>query len=223
MAGLSVDRLAGIVAPGRTALVTQECQNGVLGDQAIFPALAVQARRSGMLAAAGRLATAARSAGVPVLHCLATRRADGRGANRNARLFRAAARAPVLLEPGSHAAAVVDEIGVGPDDLVLSRLHGLGPMAGTDLDPILRNLGVTTIVAVGVSVNVGMTNFVMDAVNAGYDVVLPRDAVTGIPAEYADAVVEHTLSLLAEIVTTDAVVAAWAGRRDGAQVSDDPS
>jgi ABC-type transport system substrate-binding protein len=31
---------------------------------------------------------------------------------------------------------------------LLSRLHGLGPMGGTDLDPILRNLGVRTIVVV---------------------------------------------------------------------------
>ena len=60
-------------------------------------------------------------------------------------------------------------------------------MGGTDLDAILRNLGVTTIVAVGVSLNVAIPNLVMDAVNAGYRVVLPRDAVAGIPAEYGDA------------------------------------
>ena len=58
-----------------------------------------------------------------------------------------------------------------PSDLVLSRIHGLNPMAGTDLDPILRNLGVTTIVVVGVSVNIAITNLVMDAVNLGYRVV----------------------------------------------------
>ena len=43
----------------------------------------------------------------------------------------------------------------------------------------------------------------MDAVNAGYRVVLPRDAVAGIPAEYGDAVIDNTLSLLATITTTD--------------------
>ena len=39
-------------------------------------------------------------------------------------------------------------------------------MGGTDLDAVLRNLGVTTIVAVGVSVNIAITNLVMDAVNS---------------------------------------------------------
>ena len=69
--------------------------------------------------------------------------------------------------------------------MVLTRWHGIGPMGGTDLDATLRNLGVSTIVAVGVSVNVAITNLVMDAVNLAYRVVVPRDAVAGIPTDYA--------------------------------------
>jgi nicotinamidase-related amidase len=82
-------------------------------------------------------------------------------------------------------------------------------MTGTELDPILRNLGVTTIVGAGVSVNVGMTNFAFDAVNNGYQFVMPRDAVAGIPAEYAAAVLENTLSLVATLTTVAEVVAVW--------------
>jgi biuret amidohydrolase len=50
---------------------------------------------------------------------------------------------------------------------------------------------------------------VMDAVNLGYQVVLVRDAVAGVPPSYADAVIENTLSLLATVVMTDDVVASW--------------
>lgn len=191
--------------------MTSECQVGVVGTHPVFPALAEAARRTAVPATA-RLVRAARAAGVPVVHCLALRRRDGLAANRNARLFHAAARAAVTLEPGSPQAAVVPEIGVEPGDLVLTRLHGLGPMAGTDLDPLLRNLGVRTIVVAGVSLNVAITNLVMDAVNAGYDVVVPRDAVAGVPEAYADAVVDHTLRLLAEITTSEAVIAQWSAR-----------
>ena len=81
-------------------------------------------------------------------------------------------------------------------------------MAPTSI-AILRNLGVTTIVAVGVSLNVAIPNLVMDAVNAGYRVVLPRDAVAGIPAEYGDAVIDNTLALLATVTTTDDLIEAW--------------
>ena len=81
-------------------------------------------------------------------------------------------------------------------------------MAPTSI-AILRNLGVTTIVAVGVSLNVAIPNLVMDAVNAGYRVVLPRDAVAGIPAEYGDAIIDNTLALLATVTTTDDLIEAW--------------
>jgi nicotinamidase-related amidase len=197
-----------LIDPSNTALVTQECQNGVLGERAIFPQLAEIARGE-MIPNAGRLAKAARSGGVQVVHCVAMRRPDGLGSNSNARLFGAARKSEVQLTPGTEAVEVIPEIGVEDGDVLLSRLHGLGPMAGTDLDPVLRNLGVTTIVGVGVSVNVGMTNFVMDAVNAGYSFVLPRDAVAGVPREYADSIIDNTLALLATVVATDDVVAAW--------------
>ena len=204
---MAVD-LAGLVDPAHTALVTQECQKGVIGEQVVFPALAEIARRE-MIPNAARLAKAARAASVPVVHCVAMRRPDGLGSNDNARIFGAARKAPIALTPGSEAVEVIDEIGVEPGDVVLSRYHGVGPMAGTDLDPILRNLGATTIVAIGVSVNVGITNLVMDAVNAGYRVVMPRDAVAGVPEDYANAMIDNTLSLLATVVTTDDLLEVW--------------
>jgi len=186
------------------AVVTSECQNGVIGSQSVLPELAAAAAGN-VIPNGARLCAAARSAGVPVVHCVAGRRADDRGSNRNARLFGAMLKSPVRLDLGSPAADVVPEFDVQASDLVLSRLHGLSPMAGTDLDPVLRNLGVATLVVVGVSVNVAVTNLVMDAVNRGYQVVLPRDAVCGVPASYADAVIDNTLALLATVTTTDAV------------------
>ncbi len=201
--------LAALVAPGRTALVLQEVQNGVVGEPSVLPELAAAARAVDLVANCARLAAAARAAGVPVLHCTAETRADGRGANRNARLFLGVSKGPVRLTPGSDAVGVPPEIGVEPADVVLPRYHGIGPMSGTQLDPLLRNMGIATIVGVGVSVNVGMTNLAFDAVNLGYQVVLPGDAIAGVPPEYAEAVVRNTLALVATITTSDEVVSAW--------------
>ena len=190
------------------AVVTSECQNGVIGDLSVLPELA-EAARASVVPNGARLCAAARAAGVPVIHGVAGRRPDDRGSNRNARLFGAMLKSPVRLDLGTPAADVVPEFDLQPSDLVLSRIHGLNPMSGTDLDPILRNLGVTTLVVVGVSVNIAVTNLVMDAVNRGYQVVLPRDAVCGVPTDYADAVIDNTLSLLATVTTTDEVVRAF--------------
>jgi biuret amidohydrolase len=199
--------LAELTAPPHTVLVTSECQNGVIGEQAIFPELAAAARPA--TANIVRLTRAARDAGVQVVHCLALRREDGKGANTNARLFGAAAKSPVPLTPGSEAAALVPDLAGDDRDITLTRLHGLNPMAGTDLDSILRNLGATTVIVAGVSINVALTNLVMDAVNAGYRVVLPRDATAGTPPGYAAAVIDNTLALLATITTTDELIAGW--------------
>lgn len=190
-----------------TAVITQELQGAVVGPDAGLALLAEEARRVALPNIA-RLLPAARAAGHHVVHCLVQRRPDGLGSNHNARLF-AAGKRSVDITPGSAGATLLPEFGPEPADLVLSRWHGVGPMGGTDLDAILRNLGVTTIVAVGVSLNIAIPNLVMDAVNAGYRVVLPRDAVAGFPAEYGAAVIDNSLSLLATVTTTDDLIATW--------------
>src|SRR3954447_2388142 len=202
--------LAALLDPAHTALVTQECQNGVIGDAAVLRQLADEAQRLAVPNIV-RLAAGAHEAGAHVVHAVAVRRADDKGSNANAALFIGTRKLGIRLEPGSPEADLIPELFGDPSDLVLSRYHGLGPMGGTDLNAVLRNLGVTTIVGVGVSVNVAITNFAMDAVNAGYQFVLPRDAVAGYPAEYAEAVIANTLSLIATVVTTDDVLAVWKG------------
>jgi nicotinamidase-related amidase len=198
-----------LVAPDHTALVLQEVQNGVVGSPSALPALSDAAAAVDLIGNCARLARAARAIGVTVVHCTAETRDDGRGANTNARLFAGVRKSPVHLSPGSAAVQVPDEIGVDPRDLVLARYHGVGPMTGTQLDSILRNLGATTIVGVGVSVNIGMTNLAFDAVNRGYQIVMPRDAIAGVPAEYAQAVIDNTLNLVATLTTTADVLEAW--------------
>jgi biuret amidohydrolase len=203
---MSVD-LVELVVPGHTAIVTQELQGAVVGPNAGLAVLAKEARREA-LPNIERLLPTARAAGVHVVHCLVQRRPDGLGSNHNAKIF-AIPMNDVDISPGSPGATLLPEFGPAPDDVVLYRWHGVGPMGGTDLDAVLRNLGVSTIVAVGVSVNVAITNLVMDAVNAAYRVVVPRDAVAGIPTDYASAIIDNTLSLLATITTTDDLLEVW--------------
>lgn len=202
--------LAAIAAPEHTAIVTQECQGAVIGPNAGLALLAEEARRVALPNIA-RLLPAARAAGARVVHCVVQRRPDGLGANHNAKIF-AVGDGRVDIAPGTTGAAVLPELGPEPSDLVLSRWHGVGPMGGTDLDAILRNLGVSTIVVVGVSLNIAIPNVVMDAVNAAYRVIVPRDAVAGIPTEYGEAIIANTLSLLATITSTDELLRVWTRR-----------
>jgi nicotinamidase-related amidase len=199
--------LRALVDPRHTALVTSEIQRGVVGDLSALPELAKQGRET--IPQVARLVGAARRAGAQVIHCIAERRADNKGMNRNARLFGYMAKAEPKLLPGSPATEIVPEIPPDESDLVLARLHGLSPFSGTELDFVLRNLDVTTVVATGVSVNIAITNLTFDAVNAGYQVVIPVDAVAGTPKSYVEQVFEHTLCNVATLTTTEELLRAW--------------
>lgn len=83
------------------------------------------------------------------------------------------------------------------------------PFMSTSLDQMLRNLGTRTVVATGVSVNIGVLGLCLNALDLGYRVVLVRDAVAGVPAEYADAVIDNTLSLIATITTSAELCSLW--------------
>ncbi|MFF8972588.1 isochorismatase family cysteine hydrolase [Streptomyces sp. NPDC014995] len=212
----SHEQLGALLDPTSTVLLTVECQRGVVGPDAALPELAREARESGALANVARLVAGAHVSGVQVIHAVAERRPDGRGASRNARLFRAAARLPVQQLSGTAAVRVAPPIEVTGEDLVVRRLHGLSPIQGTDVDALLRNLGCRTLVVTGVSANVAVPNAVFDAVNRGYTVVVPADAVAGVPSEYTPAMVRHTLALVATVATTDEVLACF--ERPGASV-----
>ena len=89
------------------------------------------------------------------------------------------------------------------------RHHGLTPFTGTDLDAVLRSLGCTTVVACGVSLNVGVLGLCLTAADLGYRVVVPTDAVVGVPAGYGDDVLANTLAMVATLSTVDDLLASW--------------
>jgi nicotinamidase-related amidase len=85
----------------------------------------------------------------------------------------------------------------------------MSPMTDTGLDMILRNMGVRTVVIGGVSLNIGVTGLVIEAVNRTYDVVLAQDACAGVPPEYGEMVVKNSLSLIARLTTVDELLGIW--------------
>jgi nicotinamidase-related amidase len=210
------DRLWAILEPSSTAVLTMELQNGVVGEGALMGALVEEVQRVGLLDNVRALCEAARNAGARVVHCTAVSRPDGAGGTTNCKIFALGARrrreqgegATDLGTPGAELVEGLED----PRDFVVSRLHGMTPFTSTSLDQILRNLGIRTVVATGVSVNLGVFGMALSALDLGYQVVIPRDAVAGVPREYAEAVLDNSLSLIATLTTAEQVVEAWADR-----------
>ena len=207
------ERLRAILDPTNTAVLTMELQNGVVGEGALMQALVDELRHTGTLDTVKRLCDGARNAGARVVHCTVVARADGAGSTENCKIFAMSAKQRrehgfTATDIGSPGADVIDGL-EDPRDIVVPRMHGMTPFTSTSLDQILRNLGVRTIVATGVSVNLGVFGMALTALDLGYQVVIPTDAVAGVPREYADAVLEHSLSLIATLATTDELLSIW--------------
>ncbi|MFC5751705.1 isochorismatase family protein [Actinomadura rugatobispora] len=201
--------LAELAGPGHTALLVMEMQRGVVGDLAKFPELVKTCAERGVVGNAARAASAARAAGVRVVQCTAAFRADRAGSHTdNAPFIKGLLRDPGHMLEGTGAVEVLPELD-DPADLEARRYHGFSPFTGTSLDQTLRSLGARTVVVMGLSLNLGIPGLCLEAVNLGYRVVVLTDAVAGMPAEYGDAVMANTISLLAARVTTDDLIAAW--------------
>lgn len=207
--------LSELLDPSTTAVVTMELQKGVVGNEAILPQLPEAVQQVGLLDAATRVCRAARRAGARVVHQVIAERPDGAGQAVNCKIFAIAAkrRAELGYSPtdvGQPGSALADELETTNSDIVVTRMHGMTPFTGTELDAVLRNLGIKTIVLMGVSLNLGILGGALSALDLGYQVVIVRDAVVGLPLEYGDAVIENSLSMIATIVTSTELDQLWA-------------
>jgi nicotinamidase-related amidase len=67
------------------------------------------------------------------------------------------------------------------------------------------------VIATGVSLNVGITGLTIEAINRGFDVVVPTDCVAGYPLDYGKLVLERTIAQIATLTSSAALVEAWGG------------
>src|SRR5262249_20155853 len=142
--------LCALVDPSHTAVVAMESQIGVLGEKGPFQALVQAAREGGMVRNLAALMDVARASGVRGFHCTAASRRDGAGKSRKTRMVGAAAKAGAGRAWDPEYAQPLPELGPKPEDFVVPRIHGITPFYDTGLDSLLRNVGVTTVIATGV-------------------------------------------------------------------------
>lgn len=188
-----------------TALLLIDLQNG------LFAQHIDDERAQRMVTHSARLAYAARARGTAVVHCTKFDRPGFVGWSTNTPSWRARARRgdPPMLA-GSTDVAPLAELGHDERDLVISRSRGASTLTGTELDPVLRNIGVGVLVLCGMSLNIAVVTTCTEAISLGYTVVVPTDAVIGFPHEYGESMLRHSFRSMATLTTTDELLAAWA-------------
>ena len=202
-------RIEELAKPGRAAVLTMEMQRGVIGDLSALRALADVIQGQGIPERLGGLVEAARRVEIPIIHCRAAFRPDRRGSYANVPMVNHLLKNPEHMLIGEATCDVIPELGPSQTDLDSVRFHGMSPFIGTNLDPTLRSLGVDTVIATGVSLNVGILGVVIEAINHGYHVVLVKDCVGGYPPEYAEMVLEHSLARITTQTTAEELQKLW--------------
>jgi biuret amidohydrolase len=198
-----------LLDPQRCGVLLIDLQRALMGDLSSDQLVKPTFDARGVLGNVERLVKAGRASGARIVHCTAEFRSDLAGSQRNSPLLAAAVKDSQRLLRGSAGAEVIPELGPEPADLIVPRLRGLTAFSGTELDALLRNLDIRTVIVAGVSVNVGVTGSVIEAVNLGYQAVVAADTVAGYPADYGDSVVRHSLGLLASVTTTQDILTRW--------------
>jgi nicotinamidase-related amidase len=112
--------------------------------------------------------------------------------------------AEILLK-GSWGAQIVDEINPGMQDIHVTKYRFSG-FWDTELDTILRNLGVSTLFFAGVNADQCVMTTLQDAMFLGYDVLMLEDCVATTSPDYCMQATVYNVKLLFGFTTTSSAL-----------------
>jgi nicotinamidase-related amidase len=202
----------------RAAVVSIDMHQGHLADTPDCPCPAPRARE--IVVPIDRFHAAARKLAVPVIHVRTVLRKGGvddvKGVPAAWRLVFPLHVGPIpnadehAIE-GSRWTEFVTR--VEPGDMVVQTKKRLSVFYPTDLDFLLRNMDVRTVVLNGGFTDCCVLNAAFDASNLGYRVVVLRDLVRGTNPEMEDAALKMVSLHLGLVVDAADLLAAWQGAK----------
>lgn len=201
--------------PATTALVTLEVQeNLLLPEHAMIPGLAAHAQEIGLIDRLGVLFDAARRVGTRIFYVTDGRGGDSAPGTAGASGASTATVGRAIRTDSSRRAGhgpIVAALAPRPEDVAISRHHGMTGFYSTSLDAYLRGLGTKTVIITGVSANIAVNGTAIEAMNRGYRVIVPSDCVAGDPPEYVEQLLRFTLRNVALVAPVQGILDHWSG------------
>jgi nicotinamidase-related amidase len=159
------------LAVTKTAILVVDAQNAELEPDVLqaHPEFAA-ALKARALPAMKRLVTTARSRGVEIIYTvIEALTKDGRDRSLDHKLSN------ILVPKGSRLAAVMDDVTPAADDIVLPKTSS-GVFNSTNIDYVLRNLGIENVVVTGFVTDQCIDMAIRDGADHGYYMICAADA-----------------------------------------------
>lgn len=147
-----------------------------------------------------RLLAAARDAGIePIFLRIASLVGDCRDVSLEHK------RLKLLAPAGSRESEILDELKPLENEIVITK-GASGAFNASNIDQILRNLGMDTLIFTGVVTNYCVETAVRDAGDRGYNVILVRDACAAMSEEHQRLALEILDGVYCVVRSTDEVL-----------------
>jgi gluconolactonase len=194
--------------PERTAMIIQDLQNDVITPGGAFAddGGADHAKSQNVVENVSRLAAAARSAGVPVIHVHFVVDPGAPGTKQNAGLYRAVKEANALVR-GTWGAAAAEGVEPQDGDLVVEKMR-TSAFYNTRLDTLLRGFGTESVIVTGAWTHMSIEHTARYGADAGYDMVVASDGTSSIDDEWHNAGLSYAVTAVARVATCDEIVEA---------------
>lgn len=132
------------------------------------------------------------AAGIPVFHNHFVIEKSAKVLGNRAPIFRLLAETESIVR-GTWCAAPVDGLEPKESDFILERAR-MSAFNGTQLDALLRGLGVETIIVTGVWTNIAVEHTCRDGADYVYNVVIATDGTSTINEEWQNAALNYAMN-----------------------------
>jgi nicotinamidase-related amidase len=147
-----------------------------------------------------RLQDACRESGIEVIHTrIESLTADGRDRSLEHK------RLGIHHPPGSIEAQFREEVAPQGDEIVLTKTCG-GVFNGTNIEYVLRNLGIANLIVAGVITSGCVEVAVRDAADRGFAVTLVEDACASWSPEMEHAAIRAMSEIYAKVLSTEEIM-----------------
>jgi ureidoacrylate peracid hydrolase len=195
-AGMAID-------PQTTAVVLIEYQNDFTSEGGVLHGAVEEVMdKTNMLANTKRVVEAARAAGVTVMHAPITfAKGYGELSAHPYGILKGVVDGQCFVK-GSWGAAIIDDLAPQEGDIVIEGKRGLDTFASTNLDFILRNKGITTIVLGGFLTNCCVESTMRTGYENGYQVLTLTDCMAATSIEQHDNAIAYDFPMFSQPTTS---------------------